>query len=261
MLGIIGTGNMGYAFINAFTRGGISASDITAFDINDNHRTELSNMGIRLAKSSHELLQISDTVLLAIKPQHFPTLFATIREDIEGKSVVSIAAGISMQQLQQGLPNAKGILRIMPNLPVMVGSGMIALASNHTLCDDTFNEIRKMLNLCGRTIVVPESLLDAITAISGSGPAMVYMFLGAIADAGVYLGIPRAESLEIAAQMVLGSCQYFLENHEHPEILKDAVCSPGGTTIHAVRSLEQTSFRSSVIEGMIAAAERAKNLK
>ena len=261
MIGIIGTGNMGYAFINAFIRGGIPASEIVAFDINGNHRGELANKGVSLTSSVKELLYNSDTVMLAIKPQHFPALFESIGGDIKGKSVISIAAGITMKQLGQGLPNAKGILRIMPNLPVMVGSGMIALASNHTLDDGSFNEIRKMLDLCGKTILVPESLFDAITAISGSGTALVYMFLGAVADAAVFLGIPHTEARAIAAQMVLGSCQYFLEKGEHSEVLKDAVCSPGGTTIHAVRTLEKSGFRSSVIEGMIAAAERAKNLK
>ena len=207
-------------------------------------------------------MQQVDVILLAVKPNVLGNVAASIRSLLTpAHTVVSIAAGWTMQMLTEALGETAPILRLMPNTPALVNASMTAICAEHHLEAEVFAWVQELLNAVGRTVVLPEKLFDAVIAISGSSPAYVYMFIEAMADAGVQEGLPRALAYEMAAQSVLGSAQMVLETKKHPGELKDAVCSPGGTTIDAVVSLERSGFRAAVMDAMAACAEKSRKMQ
>jgi len=205
-------------------------------------------------------LTASSTQSQAFKPIYLKEVLVKARPLAAGKDFISIAAGWTFDMLTEILDTASGarVLRVMPNTPAMVGEGFTALCETTTLSAERFEWAQKLFATLGEVAVLPETQFDAIVALTGSSPAYVFVFIEAMADAAVALGIPRALAYRAAAQAVLGSAKMVLATGEHPASLKDKVCSPGGTTIEAVASLERDGFRSAVIDAMLACAEKSR---
>jgi pyrroline-5-carboxylate reductase len=239
----------------------IDAQNVCVYDIDAAKAATLENeLNINNAKNLLELVRQSDIILLAVKPNVMGAVLADIKNDLIDKAVVSIAAGWSADMIKAFIGADQRVLRLMPNTPLLVGEGMTVFETPHTLTDDEFTFIESIFASLGRVEQAPQRLMDAVTAVSGSGPAYVFMFVEALADAGVLCGLPRAQAVTLAAQTLLGSAKMVLETGSHPGALKDAVCSPGGTTIEAVKSLEESGFRGAVIRAVDACAKKSQSL-
>lgn len=261
--GLIGAGNMGGAILKgALKNGFLSADEVMIFDPN----TELllqwkDSYHVHTADSNVQLAQACDWILLAVKPIFVGDVLHEIQPYLNRKRVISIAAGWSVEMLLEAMncPSAQ-LLRVMPNTPALVGAGCIALCEESTLDAESFQWAKALFQTLGVAQVIPQRLMDAVIAVSGSSPAYVFMFIDAMADAAVKLGMPRAMAIQFAAQAVMGSAKMVLETKEHPDVLKDQVCSPGGTTIEAVQVLEETGMRASVMKAMVACAEKNQKM-
>ena len=264
MLGFIGIGNMGSAIARGIVEAGyIKAEQICVYDNSQRRMRELEDdlPGIIQAHDCREVAELSDMIILAVKPLYVQEVIDEIQNDLHGKAVVSIAAGWTAAMLDKALQNTGAHwLRVMPNTPALVGEGMTAICDESTFSQSEFDFAKGIFDAVGKTKVLPERLFDGVIAISGSSPAYVYMLIEAMADAGVKEGLPRTYADEMAAQSVLGSALMVLSTGTHPAALKDAVCSPGGTTIEAVAELEKRGFRSSVMEAMKACAEKSRQM-
>jgi pyrroline-5-carboxylate reductase len=261
-VGIIGAGNMASAIMRgAISSGVIDAQNICVYDIDTAKVAELQSLlNIRIAESLFDLVDSADIILLAVKPNVLGAVLADIKNDINGKAVVSIAAGWSGDMIKAFIGVDKKVLRLMPNTPLMVGEGMTVFETPHTLTDEEFMFVEKIFASLGLVEQASQKQMDAVTAVSGSGPAYVFMFIEALADAGVLCGLPRTQAVKLAAQTLLGSAKMVLDTGSHPGALKDAVCSPGGTTIEAVKSLEEDGFRGSVIKAVERCAKKSQSL-
>jgi pyrroline-5-carboxylate reductase len=216
---------------------------------------------VRTVVSNKEAVAAADVVLLSVKPQIIDAVLEEIAADVgSSKLVVSIAAGVTIAAIARRLPQGARIVRTMPNTPALAGAGAAAMAAGPHATAEDLALARALLESVGTAVVVAEPLLDAVTGLSGSGPAFVYLFIEALADGGVKAGLPRAEALQLAAQTVLGAAKLVLESGEHPGRLKDQVTSPGGTTIAGVHALERAGFRGAVIDAVEAAARRSREL-
>lgn len=263
-IGFIGAGNMGGAIIGGIIAGGIAkADDVIVSDPSDAKIRELTDKyGVRSAASNRAAAAAADMLFLAVKPNAVYSVISEIRDSLkDGAVVVSIAAGQSVGKLSDAFckPDLK-LVRVMPNTPALVGEGMAAVSPNENAEDRDTAEVLRIFNSFGRAELVPESLMDAVTAVSGSSPAYVFMFIEALADAAVREGMPRDKAYIFAAQSVLGSAKMVLETGMHPAALKDMVCSPGGTTIDAVAVLEKTGMRAAVMSAVKACAEKSRSL-
>lgn len=217
---------------------------------------------LRAVAKADALLNEVDLLILAVKPQIMERALAPCREHLSGAPlVVSIAAGIKTSTLETMIGGkAPKVVRAMPNTPALVGEGATAIAAGqHTLAED-LDRAEQIFQSVGRVVRVTEDLLDAVTGLSGSGPAYVFQFIEALADGGVKNGLPRAEALALAAQTVKGAASLLLETGEHPGVLKDRVTSPGGTTIAGIAALERGGLRGTVIDAVDAATARSKEL-
>jgi len=261
MLGVIGAGNMGGALIRGMIFAGADAKQFAAYDLSRERLEELAELGVFAADSCEKLIEMSDVVMIAVKPKHCAALLEEIAPMLEGKNVLSIVTGWSMEELKEAIPKASGIVRMMPNTPAAVGKGVLALAVNHSMEEAAFEELKSLLSYCGRVEMVDESLFDAVTSVSGSGPAYVYLFIEALADAGVLQGLSRPQAYSLAAQTVLGAAEMVLKTGQHPGKLKDDVCSPAGTTIEAVYALEKGGLRGTVMDGVQACADKLKKMR
>ena len=201
-------------------------------------------------------------IILAVKPYVLGSVLQQLRPVLNGtKSILSIAAGWTVSRLREALAGTEAAyLRVMPNTPALVGEGMTALCDDTTFSEEDFRLAKGIFDAVGRTVVLPERLFDGVIAISGSSPAYVYMMIEAMADAGVREGLTRSCAYEMAAQSVLGSALMVLQTGEHPASLKDAVCSPGGTTIDAVVELERKGFRAAIMDAMKACADKSRSM-
>ncbi len=204
----------------------------------------------------------SDLLLLAVKPQSMAALLAEVRGEVEARAplVVSIAAGITLRQLVEGLGPRARLVRVMPNTPCLVGASASGYAAGEAATAEDVALVDRLLNAVGRAYQLPEKLLDAVTGLSGSGPAFVYVMIEALADGGVRVGLPRDVALNLAAQTVLGGARMVLETGQHPGALKDAVASPGGTTIAGLHALERAGVRGALMDAVEAATRRATEL-
>ncbi len=259
--GIIGAGHMGGAMIRGMAeKGKIRKEEIVIFDKNRTLMTELADqLGIQAADSAAALAREADVLILAVNPQFLSDVIREIRDEItEEKLVISVALGQSVSALEQQFGKNVKVVRAMPNTPALVGEAITAVAPGTNLSDEDLKLARTVLEGFGTTELLPESMMDAAVAVSGSSPAYVYLFIEAMADGAVLEGMSRDLAYRFAAQAVLGSARMVLETGMHPAALKDAVCTPGGSTIAAVRKLEEKGFRSAVIEGMKACADKAK---
>lgn len=261
--GLIGAGNMGGAILKGALKSGfLSADEVMVFDVNaDLLNTWKASYHVHAAEGNAQLAQKCDWILLAVKPIFLGGVLREIQPYLNHKRVISIAAGWSVEMLQEAMQGTSAqLLRVMPNTPALVGAGCIALCEETTLDAQSFQWAKSLFETLGVVQVIPQRLMDAVIAVSGSSPAYVFMFIDAMADAAVKLGMPRAMAIQSAAQAVMGSAKMVLETGEHPDVLKDQVCSPGGTTIEAVQVLEETGMRASVMKAMVACAEKNQQM-
>lgn len=262
-LAVIGSGAMGSALVRGLIQSGkLKAEQIIASDIDEVRLKQIQPLGVQTTCDNKSAVRQSDIVLLCVKPQIIDEVLADIALVVDPKKhcVISIAAGITIARMESALPQNTPVVRVMPNTPaqVLAGASAIALGTNAT---ELHRQIaHEIFNAVGLVVDVPEKLIDAVTALSGSGPAYVFLFTEALADAGVNLGLPRDVALKLAAQTLLGSAKMLLETGRHPAELKDMVTSPGGTTIAALSVLERNAFRGAIIEAVAAAHQRAKEL-
>jgi len=253
-IGFIGAGNMGNAIIEGLIASG--KTDIIACDLNDEKLEQLKIKGVAVTRSIEEVCNVSDIVILAVKPQVFESVLKSIPNT---KPVfVSIAAGISICYIKKYLGEDAKVVRAMPNTPALIGKGVTALSFADNVTETEL--VKDIFDSVGVTEVVNENLMDAVVAASGSSPAYVYMMIEAMADAAVCAGLTRQAAYKMCAAAVAGSAEMVLKTGKHPGELKDMVCSPGGTTIDAVASLENDGFRSAVIKAMEVCAEKSKKL-
>lgn len=263
-LGFIGAGNMGSAILRGLVAAEyLSADDMAVCDLSTRKLEELSDEfpGLTCTESDVELTEMCDMIILAVKPHFMQETIEHIHDALSGKAVISIAAGWTFEQLTELLEGSGATcLRVMPNTPAMVGEGMTALCEDTTFSQDDFEFAKGIFRSVGRTVVLPESSFDGVIAISGSSPAYVYMMIEAMADAGVREGLTRPCAYEMAAQAVLGSALMVLQSGTHPAALKDAVCSPAGTTIEAVEELERKGFRAAIMDAMKVCADKSRNM-
>ncbi len=260
MIGFIGAGNMATALMQGMIAGGRSASDLMAYDISEARRRAMADMGVAVAESVEALAGACELLVLAIKPKDTAALLESHKAALQKTALLSIVTGWTQQMLTAALPDAVGVGRSMPNTPARVGEGVIALNANHGFVEAQFALVQRTLTPCGRIVVVPEMLFDAVTAVSGSGPAYVYLFIEALADAGLRQGLARETAYTLAAQTALGAAKMVLETGLHPGALKDSVASPAGTTIEAVYALEKAGFRGAVMDAVDACARKAAQM-
>ena len=261
-VGFIGCGNMASAIIGGLEKhAGIKASEIIAADASQAALDKAtSQAGICTTTSNIEAASESEVLFLSVKPQYYETVIAEIKSHLPADQViVTIAPGKTLSWLEERLGDVK-IVRTMPNTPALVGEGITGVCKNANVTDEEFAYVLKLLSSFGLAEAIPESLMDAVVSVSGSSPAYVFMFIEAMADASVADGMPRAQAYKFAAQAVLGSAKMVLETGKHPAELKDMVCSPAGTTLEAVRVLEEKGFRSAVMDAMKACTAKAKGI-
>ena len=259
---VIGTGNMGRALVGGFIKSGIlTPKDVRLCDIDEKKVTELAGeTGCQPYTDASLAVKDADYVLLAVKPQVFDKTVSSLAGNLkEGAVVISIAASVTLDRIAKLLKEGSSIVRVMPNTPALVGASVCAV------CTRNVNEekeafVHKLLGTCGIVVPCDDKTLDAIGCVSGTGPAYVMLFIESLADAAVKLGIPRKTALDIAAMTVYGSGKLMVETGTHPAILKDQVCSPGGTTIEGVLALEKGGLRAAVEDAVIAADEKTKAL-
>ncbi|WP_343208951.1 pyrroline-5-carboxylate reductase [Anaerolentibacter hominis] len=266
-ISFIGGGNMGGAILGGMLKAGlVDRNLVTVADISAPGREKIEKTyGVHVTGSNTEAAENADILFLAVKPFILPGVL----EEIQGKVpqhtiIVSIVAGQSLDSLQAAFGEHMGIVRVMPNTPALVGEGMAAVCLNAEMekeeHKEQVDEILQIFTSFGQCELVPERLMDAVTGVSGSSPAYVFMFIEAMADAAVMQGMPRAQAYKFAAQAVLGSAKMVLETGMHPGALKDMVTSPSGTTIEGVAALERGGMRAAVIEAVNVAAEKSRNL-
>lgn len=262
-LGFIGCGNMAKAIMGGIIDSGLlGADEIIAADVN---RAALekaaSTLKVEVTQDNREVAANCGTLVLSVKPQFYPSVIKEISPCVpQSTVVVTIAPGQTLKKLAELFGKDVKIVRTMPNTPAMIREGMTAVCKNEFVTDKELEYVCRLLNSFGRTEQVAEYMMDAVVAVSGSSPAYVYMMIEAMADAAVMGGMPRDKAYTFAAQAVCGSAKMVLETGMHPGALKDMVCSPAGTTIEAVKVLEEKGFRSSLIEAMRACMDKSKAL-
>lgn len=252
----IGTGAMGGAIMRSVCKK-YDVKDIKVTDKNtEMGKAFADETGATFVETNKEVLD-ADYIFLAVKPQFLGDVFAEIAGSISPKSVIiSMAAGVKLEKLKNWAPKAR-FIRMMPNVCAMIGEAMTAVVADETISAEEFKTAQEILSAAGKVEVVPEKLMDCVTAVSGSGPAFVFMFIEALADAAVRCGMPRSQAYTYAAQTVYGSAGMVLETGKNPAVLKDMVCSPAGTTIEGVAALEENGFRNAVIKAVTAACDRS----
>ena len=262
-VGFIGCGNMAGAIVGGILKNGV----LTPEEIIASNRTEANRAhvketyGIQVTACNKEVVEKSDIVVLGVKPQFYEEVIFEIRDCLkESHIIVSIAPGKTLSWFEEKFGKKIKMVRTMPNTPMLVCEGMTAGCCNEVVTEEEKNEVARILEACGKYEWVSEAMMDVVVPVSGSSPAYVFMFIEAMADAAVADGMPRQQAYKFAAQAVLGSAKMVLETGMHPGVLKDMVCSPGGTTIEAVRVLEREGMRSSVIEAMKRCGELAKGM-
>lgn len=256
--GFLGCGNMGSALAKALCK---AAPDILITDRSGKAKEIAHDLGIRYA-SAAEIAAECDRIFLAVKPHMMGELLAPLQSTLQQRKplLITMAAGLKISRIEQMAGGPLPIIRIMPNTPVAVGAGMIQYCHNSLVNEEDMQSFLSDLRYAGRLDELDERLIDAASALSGCGPAYMYLFIEALADGAVACGIPRAKAMEYAAATMIGSAKMVLESGKHPGELKDSVCSPGGSTIAGVRVLEQHGFRSAAIDCVIAACEKNQSL-
>ena len=258
---IFGAGVMGETLLSGLIRSGRDVADLTITEKRSDHAAQLNaKYGVSVLDNA-TAAESADVLVLVVKPQDMHGLLAEIRDHVApGNLVVSLAAGITTDFLESRLPEGSSVVRVMPNTPALVDQGMAAISPGRHCTDDHLEEAEALLRSCGRVVRVPENYQDAVTAISGSGPAYIFYVVEAMIEAGVVLGLPRATSTELVVQTLFGAATMLKETGEHPTVLRERVSSPGGTTVAALRQLDDHKVRAAFITAMEAAASRSHEL-
>ncbi|MEI7473610.1 MAG: pyrroline-5-carboxylate reductase [bacterium] len=262
-IGFIGAGKMAQAIINGVLKSNFTKTEnIYTFEPDLNTVKALKhNLEINFCKNNNEVVQNSDIIIICVKPHFVETVLKEINGSLnKNKIIVSIAAGVSTKKMEQSIDSGIPVVRVMPNTPALVGEGMSALCKGKYCSDETLSYIKELFSKLGRAIEVEEKFINAVTGISGSGPAFMYLIIEALADGGVKLGLRKDVALELAAQTALGAAKMILETGKHPSILKDEVTTPAGTTAEGLYSMEKDNIRASLIRTVIKTARRADEL-
>lgn len=263
-IGFIGLGNMASAIIGGMLQKKmVTAKNVIGYDVSEAAGKKAEEkFGITVAADNKEAAAKADILFLAVKPIFMADVIGEIKNVVKPETIiVSIAAGRTLGFLEEAFADPqRKIVRCMPNTPALVLEGCTGVCANKNVSEEELVTVLELLKAFGKASVVPERLMDVVVGVSGSSPAYVFMFIEAMADAAVAAGMPRKQSYEFAAQAVLGSAKMVLETGMHPGELKDMVCSPGGTTIEAVKVLEQKGMRGAVMSAMEACIEKSKNL-
>lgn len=262
-LGFIGTGNMASAIMGGIIKNKIMpAEEIIGADLYAPGRDRVKEQfGICVTGDNKEVVEQADVIVLSVKPQFYEEVITEIRDMVrKDQIIITIAPGKTLAWLAERFGKKVKIVRTMPNTPALVGEGMTAMCPNEYMTEAETGYVKTLLESFGKVEIVSEHLMDVVVSVSGSSPAYVFMMIEAMADAAVSGGMPRALAYQFAAQAVMGSAKMVLETGKHPGELKDMVCSPAGTTIEAVRTLEELGFRSALIEAMKACEERSREL-
>lgn len=261
-IGFIGTGKMGEALIKGilharlFPPGNIYASDM---DLAKLQLLEKEH-NIKTCEDNCSAVVDSDVLIIAVKPQIVPAVLSEIKDSIKNQLVISIAAGVTIGTFEENLPDGTKVVRVMPNISATVMEAASAISPGSAVSKEDTEVAEKIFNAIGRTVILPEYLMDAVTGLSGSGPAYIFMIIEALADGGVHEGLDRNTAKLLAAQTVLGAARMVLNGGSHTGELKDMVTSPGGTTIRGLRVMEEQGVRIAMMNAVIAASERSKEL-
>ncbi|MFO7569501.1 MAG: pyrroline-5-carboxylate reductase [Smithellaceae bacterium] len=262
-IAIIGGGKMGSILARGMiSRKLISPRSMTVTDIDPERLEDLrSSLKVQVSTDNKKTVRDADIIILAVKPQNFSETLREIRPSATGAKIfISIAAGITTGFIEKALPKGARVLRVMPNVNAMAEEGAAAVSKGKNACDGDISFALAICNAVGLAVEVDEKLMDAVTGLSGSGPAYCFVMIEALADAGVQLGLPRDLAEKLAAQTLLGSARVCLDSHQHPAQLKNMVTSPGGTTAAGLKALEEGKIRATLIAAVEASANRAKEL-
>ena len=262
-IGFIGCGNMGKAMIAGIIESKIAKpEDVMVSDVAPQALEQIhKEYKVCVTQDNKSVVEASDYIFLAVKPQYYEEVISGIRERVtQDQVLVSIAPGKTLEWLEEKMEKPCKIIRTMPNTPAMVKEGMMGICANTRVTNEELQTLREICEGFSKTEVVAEHLMDVVTAVSGSSPAYVFMFIEAMADAAVEGGMPRKQAYTFAAQAVLGSAKMVLETGIHPAELKDMVCSPAGTTIAAVRVLEEKGMRAAVMDAVVKCIEKSMEL-
>ncbi len=262
-VGFVGAGNMGEALIKGLLNGHLCRPEqITCSDIRPERlKTIKKAYGVKTTSSNSEVVKHSDIVVLAVKPQILKQVVVDIGKYFEpSKLVISIAAGVAMESIEYCAKQELKLIRVMPNICVSVGEGISAIAAGKHATKEDLSVAKAIFDSAGKSLFIEEYLLDAVTGLSGSGPAYIFLIIDALADAGVKVGLARSDALLLASQTVLGSAKMLIETGEHPGRLKDSVTSPGGTSIAGLHALEEGGVRTTLIKAVEVATQRSKVL-
>lgn len=263
IVGFIGVGNMATALIKGMVEADVIAPEsIIASDVRPKQLEKVaSKYGIVISPDNRDVASRSDIVVLAVKPQIMDRVLDEVSESLTNeKLVVSIAAGVPIESIEKKLHREMRVIRVMPNTPAIVSAGATALAPGLHATEQDLEMAKKIFEAVSMTFVLDESLMDAVTGLSGSGPAYIFLIIEALSDAGVKVGLPRYVAQDLAAQTVLGSAKLLIETGEHPGVLKDMVTSPGGTAIAGLHTLEEGGLRTTLINAVEQATNRSKAL-
>lgn len=260
-IGIIGCGNMGEAILRGLHQKGMTKG-IMVSEIRPDRREYIKkNYGVEAIPENRPVASQAEVIILAVKPQELKGVLQEIAPALDSATLlISIAAGASLGAIASILAKDVRLVRAMPNIAALALESATALSPGAEVSAADLEIAREIFNAMGRTVIIPESLMDAVTGMSGSGPAYVSLFIEALSDGGVRMGLPRKDALEMAIQTVLGTARLLTEQGEHPAHLKDRVASPGGTTIAGIAALEAKGFRGAVMEAVAAATQRSKEL-
>lgn len=262
-IGFVGCGNMGSAMVGGMINSGLVAKEnISASCRTQGSAKRLSEkFGINTTLSNRVICEKSDLIFLAVKPYMYEDVINEVKDLVDdGKIIVSIAAGVTIEKMENWFGKEIKLVKTMPNTPALVGEGMSAICPNSKVSKEELEEVMTIFNSFGKCEILDEKYFHGFISLAGSSPAYAYMFIEAMGDAGVKQGIPRDKAYRLAAQSLLGAAKMVLETGEHPGRLKDNVCSPGGTTIEAVIELEKKGFRSAIINAMEKCEEKSKNM-
>ncbi len=262
-IGFIGCGNMGSAMVGGLVNSGFSSPSniIVSTRTEESAKLIQEKYNVNVTTNNEDVVKNSDVIFLAVKPNMYAKVIGDLRKELlQEKLIITIAAGITISDMESLIGDKARIVRTMPNTPALVGEGMSAICPNNNVLDEELKLVIDMYNSFGECVELEEKDFHGFIALCGSSPAYVFIFIEAMADAAVKLGIPRKKAYRMAAQSVLGSAKMVLDTEQHPGELKDMVCSPSGTTIDAVVELEKQGFRSSIIEAMIKCADKSKTM-
>jgi len=260
-IGIIGCGNMGEAILRGLHQKGMTKGIVVSELRPDRREYIKKSYGVEALPDNRAVASQVQVIILAVKPQELKGVLQEIAPAVEpSQLLISIAAGASLGAIASILAKDVRLIRAMPNIAALALESATALSPGAEVTAADLEMAREIFNAMGRTVIIAESLMDAVTGMSGSGPAYVSLFIEALADGGVRMGLPRKDALEMAIQTVLGTARLLSEQGEHPAHLKDRVASPGGTTIAGIAALEAKGFRGAVMEAVAAATQRSKEL-